>query len=368
MRMLRIVGLSAASTLALNLCQALASETHDYKRVEVAFVLDSTGSMGDLIDGAKRKIWSIAESIAEQNPDAEISMALVTYRDKGDDYVVKTTPLSEDVQGLYGKLIRVEADGGGDTPESVNEALDRTISGLQWTGGTDTRRIVFLVGDAPPHMDYNEKRYPEILTAAAQHRIIVNAVQAGDEADTTPIWKDIAQMGNGRYLSIPQDGGAVVVIETPFDSDILKLQGQLDRSVVPFGSPEQKAEVASKLDQKAAAPASVALDSTGFYAKRSKKEVVTGGGDLVGEMMSGTAQVETMKDADLPDELKGKSAADREVWAKDKIAARTILQDKMAALVAKRDAYVSAHKNKMPAKAKDSFDSVVEDTLRTELN
>jgi len=367
MKTLKIVGACTASLLALAAAEARAT-SHDYKRVEVAFVLDSTGSMGDLIEGAKRKIWSIAGSIVDQNPDAEISMALVTYRDKGDDYVVKSTPLSEDVQGLYGKLIKIEADGGGDTPESVNEALDKTISGLQWTQGSDTRRIVFLVGDAPPHTDYNEKRYPEILRDAAQQKIIVNTVQAGDADDTQHIWKEIAQEGNGRYLSIPQDGGDVVVIETPFDGDILQLQRDLDQSVVPYGSLERKAEVAGKMSDRAAAPPSVSLDSSGFYAKRSRKEVVTGGGDFVADAMSGDADVSAMPAPELPDVLKDKTPEQRQAWTKDKIAARNALQDKIAALVAKRDAFVAEARKKNPKIAKDSFDAVVEDTLKTELN
>ena len=57
--------------------------------VEVAFVLDTTGSMGGLIEGAKRKIWSIATAIVDSNPDADIRMGLVAYRDIGDDYVTK---------------------------------------------------------------------------------------------------------------------------------------------------------------------------------------------------------------------------------------------------------------------------------------
>jgi hypothetical protein len=62
--------------------------------VEVAFVLDTTGSMGGLIEGAKRKIWSIATAIVDANPDADIRMGLVAYRDIGDDYVTKTFDLT----------------------------------------------------------------------------------------------------------------------------------------------------------------------------------------------------------------------------------------------------------------------------------
>ena len=184
--------------------------------VEVAFVLDTTGSMGGLLEGAKRKIWSIATAIVDSNPDADIRMGLVAYRDIGDDYVTKKVELTTDIQDLYANLLELKARGGGDWPESVNEALDVAVNKLQWTTGGDTRRIVFLVGDAPPHMDYaQDTKYPITLSVAKQKDIIVNAVLAGDARDTERVWRDIAQNGNGRFIPIPQDGGQVVIIETP---------------------------------------------------------------------------------------------------------------------------------------------------------
>ena len=159
------------------------------KRIEVAFVLDTTGSMVDLLEGAKRKIWSIANTIVDVQPDADIRMALIGYRDRGDDYVVKSFDMSKDLQSLYANLRRFEADGGGDDPESVNEALDNAIGRLTWSGGSATQRIVFLVGDAPPHMDYKgERKYPEILAEAKSRNIRVNAVQAGNSEETRNFW------------------------------------------------------------------------------------------------------------------------------------------------------------------------------------
>ena len=153
--------------------------------VEVAFVLDTTGSMGGLIEGAKRKIWSIATAIVDSNPDADIRMGLVAYRDIGDEYVTQKVELTTDIQDLYARLLELKARGGGDWPESVNEALDAAVNKLQWSSGGDTRRIVFLVGDAPPHMDYaQDTKYPVTLAVARQKDIIVNAVLAGDRPAT----------------------------------------------------------------------------------------------------------------------------------------------------------------------------------------
>ena len=357
--------------MALGLNGAHASNSQLQQRVEVAFVLDTTGSMGDLIDGAKRKIWSIASSIVDTNPNADVAMALVAYRDRGDDYVLKSTPLSSDVQGLYGKLVKLEANGGGDTPESVNEALDKAISGLQWTSGDNVKHIVFLVGDAPPHMDYSqERRYPQILKIASEKHIVVNAVQAGDMLETTPIWKEIAQFGHGRYIAIPQNGGEVVVVITPFDTDILHMQEELDGSIVPYGNIEQKTEVHRRMAEKAEAPASVKIDNSSFYSKRKiAREVITGGGDLVADAANGAADLDKIAESELPSDLKAIPAPQRRVWLDEKLKSRQGLEDKMAALIAKRDAYVMLQNKKKVATASgDSFDKAVEETLRSQLN
>src|SRR6476646_7676499 len=217
MPMIRSALRAGALALLLASTSALTTPALAKPVVEVAFVLDTTGSMGPLIEGAKRKIWSIATSILDANPDAEIRMGLVAYRDIGDDYVTKKFELTTDIQDLYANLLELKARGGGDWPESVNEALDVAVNKLQWTPSGDVRRIVFLVGDAPPHMDYaQDTKYPVTLSVAKQKDIVVNAVLAGDAADTERVWRDIAQNGNGRFIPIPQDGGQIVVIETPY--------------------------------------------------------------------------------------------------------------------------------------------------------
>src|SRR6266446_5385816 len=157
------IGAFAFALAALSLSAAVSTAIAK-PSVEVAFVLDTTGSMGGLIEGAKRKIWSIATAIVDSNPDADIRMGLVAYRDIGDDYVTRTFDLTTDIQDLYANLLELKARGGGDWPESVNEALDVAVNKLRWTPASDVRRIVFLVGDAPPHMDYaQDTKYPTTL-------------------------------------------------------------------------------------------------------------------------------------------------------------------------------------------------------------
>jgi Mg-chelatase subunit ChlD len=368
--MKRLFLLSAISLFALNAVAVQAAVQQAKERVEVAFVLDTTGSMADLIDGAKKKIWSIASTVVDTNPDAEIAMALVAYRDRGDDYVVQTTPLSEDIQGLYGKLVKLEADGGGDTPESVNEALDNAIRDLKWSAGDHVKRIVFLVGDAPPHMDYEQERqYPRILKDAKERQIIVNTVQAGDMQETTPVWKEIAQYGGGRYMAIPQSGGDVVVIISPYDDEILELQGEMDQTVVPYGRLEQKEETGRKMIEKAAAAPAVKLDNSKFYAKRSSRKEVITGGDLIGDVRNNAVALDGVAEAELPDDMRKLSKDERKAYVAERLDKRAKMEARMSELIAKRDAFVVEEQTKTKtAKNVDSFDRAVEDTLRAQLN
>ena len=336
--------------------------------VEVAFVLDTTGSMADLIDGAKRKIWSIATTIADQNPDADVKMALVAYRDIGDDYVTKTYDLTTDIQDIYSKLLALNADGGNDWPESVNEALDVSVTKLKWGQGAKDTRIIFLIGDAPPHMDYEQDRkYPVIVKEAEKRGIIVNAVQAGGAEDTTRVWRAVAQLGKGEFIPIPQDGGKVLVIITPYDDEIIKLQLRIDETVIPYGTRAAQDTVNKKLAERKSAPAASSADNSSYLSKRSKgKDVVTGSGDLVSDSNEGRVDLGTLKDEELPKNLRAMPRGERSKEILRLTEARNALAINMADLVKKRDGFV-ADKRAAAPKTADSFDSVVERTLKAQV-
>jgi post-segregation antitoxin (ccd killing protein) len=357
----------AALPLTAGLSAASAKPT-----VEVAFVLDTTGSMGGLIEGAKRKIWSIATAIVDSNPDADIRMGLVAYRDIGDEYVTKKIELTSDIQDLYASLLELKARGGGDWPESVNEALDTAVNKMKWTDGGDVHRIVFLVGDAPPHMDYEQDtKYPVTLKVAKQKDIIVNAVLAGNARDTERVWRDIAQNGNGRFIPIPQDGGQVVIIETPYDEEIIILQREINGTVIPYGPKSLQKRTEDKtrqLTEVAAAAPSQASEMASYLNKRAKtsSEAVTGDGDLVADLKTGRTSFSAIKDEDLPANLRTMKPEQRMDEVNKQMASRKALNEKLAALVAKRDKYVAAQREKAPPKA-SSFDRVVEDTLKAQI-
>ncbi|MBR1124580.1 VWA domain-containing protein [Bradyrhizobium lablabi] len=361
-----------AFALALTALPVFAVPALAKPAVEVAFVLDTTGSMGGLIEGAKRKIWSIATAIVDANPDADIRMGLIAYRDIGDEYVTRKFELTSDIQDLYASLLELKARGGGDWPESVNEALDVAVNKMKWSEGSDIRRIVFLVGDAPPHMDYEQDtKYPVTLKVAKQKDIIVNAVLAGGARDTERVWRDIAQNGNGRFIPIPQDGGQVVIIETPYDEDIIILQREINGTVIPYGPGALQKRTEDKtrqLAQVAAAAPTQASEMASYFNKRSRisSEAVTGDGDLVADVKAGRTSFSAIKDEDLPARLRAMKPEQRMDEIEKQMANRKALNEKLAALVAKRDKYIAEQREKAPPKV-SSFDRVVEDTLKAQI-
>jgi Mg-chelatase subunit ChlD len=205
-------------------------------RVEIVFALDTTGSMGGLIDGAKRKIWSIANEVASASQKPDVRIGLVAYRDRGDAYVTEVTPLTDNLDAVYEKLMALRADGGGDGPEDVNSALDDAVNKMQWSEGRNVLRMVFLVGDAPPHMDYEgQRQWQQSASAALRRNVYINTVQCGVDTTTTTIWRDIAHAAEGRFAAIPQDGGVRVAVATPFDGELGRLAGELDATSFTYG-------------------------------------------------------------------------------------------------------------------------------------
>jgi Mg-chelatase subunit ChlD len=314
------------------------------KRVEVVFVLDTTGSMGGLIHAAKEKIWSIASTLAQAQQAPEISMGLVAYRDRGDAYVTQVVDLNRDLDSMYAKLMDFSADGGGDGPEAVNEALEAAIHRLSWSQDPNTYKVVFLVGDAPPHMDYqDDMKYPQIVAAAAAKGIVVNAIQCGAMSDTVAPWRHIASLGRGRYFTVEQAGSAVA-IETPFDTQIATLAAQLDATRLYYGSTEQRAAMEAKVDatERLNDEASVTARARrgAFNASAAGAGNFLGEQELVADVASGRVDIAAVPAAQLPPAVAGLPPEAQRALLTETAQKREELQRQIASLAAERDAYI----------------------------
>ena len=130
----------------------------DAPRVDVAFIVDTTGSMGDEIEVVKQEMRRIAVEIAQGTPAPAVRFGLVEYRDRGDIYVTKVADFTYDVISFHETISTVYAGGGGDMPESVFRALDDGINSLSWDKEHKVAKLAFLLGDAGPH-DYTDEHY-----------------------------------------------------------------------------------------------------------------------------------------------------------------------------------------------------------------
>ncbi|PWQ93752.1 vWA domain-containing protein [Leucothrix arctica] len=336
-------------------------------KIEVVFVLDTTGSMSGLINAAKEKIWSIASTMAQAQTAPEIKMGLVAYRDRGDKYVTQNVDLSEDLDSMYSKLMDFKAQGGGDSPESVNAALYDAVHKMSWNQDSNTYKVVFLVGDAPAHMDYQDDvKYPETLCIASDKGIIINAIQSGNNYGTTKHWKHIAGLGQGNFFKVSNSGNAVA-IATPFDKDLAKLSNELDKTRVYYGSSddrvkqEAKKAAGSKL-YKESSVASQARRAT-FNTSSSGKTNFLGEKELVDSIASGDIALESIASDELPAAMKTMKPIEQQRYIKEKSVARKELQSKIRQLAEKRDAFL---KEKVEATGgrKNSLDSQIFDAIQ----
>ena len=268
-------------------------------QVELVFALDTTGSMSGLIEGAKRKIWSLASFVAQGQPTPDLRVGLVAYRDVGDAYVTRVYDLDQDLDRVYRRLRSFAAAGGGDTPEHVARALDESVRKMSWSQGQGVVKVIYLVGDAPPHTDYHDGYdIARSARAAAARGIQVHTIECGTDPDTAASWRRIASLGGGQFMTIRQDGG-MHEERTRYDDELAALHDKLAGTAIAYGA-AGPAAVAATREAEAAAP-SVKAARAAFMAKNGK--AIAGKGDLVESIGSGAVRLDEVQ-AELPAELR----------------------------------------------------------------
>ena len=184
--------------------EALPSPTN---LVQIAFMVDATGSMGDELEFLKMDLKKVIAEVQKTNTQLKISTATVFYRDEGDEYVVKHSPFTEDINQTTEFISLQRADGGGDFPEAVDKALVQ-LNQLQWQPEARTR-IAFLVLDAPPHNKpavISSIQY-SVKTAAASGIKLIPVVASGIDKTTEFLMRFIAMYTNGTYVFITDHSG-----------------------------------------------------------------------------------------------------------------------------------------------------------------
>ena len=185
------------SSVEVRLAQARQAQQ---ARLDLVFLVDATGSMDDEIDKLKTSLRSITDEVAHLPSHPDLCLGLVAYRDRGDAFFVRSHDLTNDVNAFQDVLNALQAGGGGDEPEAMNEALHEAVHHISWRGEQTTRMLV-LVADAPPHLDYGGPQYDDDMMAALGRGIKIMAVGAsGLNKQGEYIQRQMAQYTGGRFI------------------------------------------------------------------------------------------------------------------------------------------------------------------------
>ena len=175
--------------------------------LDVVFVMDTTGSMGEEISRLTSTIEIIYANLNELKPLPFVRFGLVLYKDRGDEYITQVVPLTENLDAFQKELEKVSADGGGDGPEDLESALDDAVNAIAWNEGG--LRMAFVVTDAEPHLDYGrEYTYIDAANDARSKAIKLYTIGTGGlPLEGEYVLRQLSQLTDSRYIFLTYGEG-----------------------------------------------------------------------------------------------------------------------------------------------------------------
>lgn len=175
-------------------------------RLDVALAVDTTGSMADEVARLRTTLKSVVAGLRSHPLSPRVRVGGVAYRDVGDAYVTRPFDFTDDLGAVQRRLDELDTGGGGDEPEAVQEALTDAVDRLSW-GGEGTVRVLFLIGDAPPHFERGTP-YTVTMRRAVEKGITIFPVACSGMNDTGEfVWRQLAAVTQGQFLFVSYDGG-----------------------------------------------------------------------------------------------------------------------------------------------------------------
>jgi hypothetical protein len=206
--------------------------------IQVALLLDVSGSMDGLLEQAKSQLWQIVNELGEAKYQSEVprlEIALYIYGgdhlepEKG--FVQQLTPLTTDLDLISEKLFELTTNGG---EEYCGKAVEKALLELNWTSKPEDLRMIFVAGNEP--FSQGPVLYKQACAAAVQRDIIVNTIFCGPYAEGVETqWKDGADAGKGQYMNLDHNQ-EIAQIETPFDEQIVTLNSRLNDTYIAYGN------------------------------------------------------------------------------------------------------------------------------------
>ena len=322
--------------------------------IQIAILLDNSGSMQGLIQQAKTQIWQIVNEFVSAKQDGKaprVQVGLYEYgiRDAQDNgsYVRQLSPLTEDLDSLSEKLFKIDKrDSGGS--EYCGWVIKDAVEAFKWDNSPKTYKAIFIAGNE--EFTQGAVNYKTSCKSAIEKGIIVNTIHCGDEQEgIRGMWKDAAMMSDGRYLIINHNA-TTVSIPAPQDKAIAEMNTKLNDTYISYGAKGDEGKT-RQIAQDANAASAPSGGSVLAQRAASKASANYGNAtwDLVDRSKEKGFDLKKLSEAELPAEMKKMSPEERAAYVEKKRTEREELQKQLKSLADERDKFI-AEKSKSEAK------------------
>ena len=361
--------LVALATIATLACASTASaEAPPAKpKVQIALLLDTSGSMSGLIAQAKTRLWKIVNEFSEAKRDGArplVEVALYEYGKSSiareDGFIRRIVPLTTDLDSISEALFALRTNGGD---EFCGEVIQRATRELKWSKSDRDLKMIFIAGNES--FAQGKVSYRTAIQAADAAGITVNTIHCGTERDgINGKWRDGATISDGMFLTIDHNH-RVAHIPSPHDAEIEKLGAELNKTYVRYGA---RGKVAAARQE---AQDSNASASAGSMTQRSLTKASANyrnsSWDLVDAVAEKKVDLAKLDAKALPEKLRKMSVAERKAYVAKTSAARKTLQKRIRELNTKRQKHVAAVRAAQAKKeGKKTLDSAIGGAIRAQ--
>jgi hypothetical protein len=325
-------------------------------QIQLAILLDTSGSMDGLIGQAKSRLWKIVNELATAKKDGMTPQLQVALYEYGQDtiaaaagYLRRIVPLTNDLDRISEELFKLRTNGG---QEYCGQVIQKAVNDLQWNNQKDSLKLIFIAGNEPFTQGLID--YKSSCREAIARGIIINTIFCGNYQEGLQTeWKAGADLADGQYLAI--DANQVLpVIQAPQDKEIARLSQELNQTYLGYGKDGSGGKARQKEQDLNAATMSSEVMAQRAAAKASP-QYSNSAWDLVDAKKAGQVRLEEMTEADLPLEMKGMSMKERNEYVAALQGKRETLQKKIASLHSERECYVEEKlKNQATASTLDA--------------
>lgn len=339
-------------------------------KIQVALILDTSGSMDGLIDQAKSQLWKMVNELATSKRDGQIPAIELALYEYGKDalpsekgFLQALVPLTSDLDLVSEKLFALSTNGG---EEYCGWAIKDAQETLQWSKDENDLKIIIIAGNEG--FNQGTVDYKVSCKEAITNGIVVNTIFCGDcDEGIRLLWQDGADRAEGKYLCINQNN-KVAHVPTPFDSELGQLNDQLNQTYIAFGqegSLRQERQVAQ--DQNAAQYGAGNVASRA--ASKSKKSAYNNKTwDAVDAMEENEEVVAEMKEEFLPDNMKKMTVEERKAYIQEKAEERATVQKQIQEVAKKRESFIADKRKELKGDTKNTLDQVMLKTIREQAN